>query len=467
VIPGTREVGRERDLLPAPVPEPDRVDRSGEATVRMVGIGGTGVVTVSQILAVAALLDGRHVWGLDQTGLSQKGGPVISDIRVSESPILGSNRVGVGGADVFLGFDLLGAATPQSAVTIREDETVAVVSTSAVPTGQMVVDDSVGFPSPETVAAAVGERAAASSRFFDAQAISLELFDDHMPSNLIVLGAAYQLGALPVGSAALHEAIRLNGGKSEINLAAFEWGRVAVARPQEVEALIAAEEEDEPEVGEDLDSMVAWLARDLADYQDERYAADFRAFVDTVRRREEEVCPGAEEVTRGAARALHKLMAYKDEYEVARLHLDPAERDRIARTFGPDARVSWNLHPPILRALGMDRKIEFGPWFEHGFKALRSARRLRGTKVDPFGRAKVRRVERELIGRYKDDLGSALDLLTERNHEAVAELAGLPQMVRGYEEIKLRNVVAYEGSMEASLARLRAAGPASLVVVGR
>src|SRR3954449_3378268 len=283
IVPGKKA----KKIAPAPpadLPEPSlRVSRH-DFTVRMPGIGGTGVVTVSQILQMAALLDGKHSYGLDQTGLAQKGGPVISDVRISRSPIEGSNKASAGRADLLLGLDLLGAANPKNLVVADPARTVAVVNTAAVPTATMVTDTGVRFPTLKRNLGAIERSTRAGELLhFDAQALSEALFGDHMPTNLLLLGAAYQHGCIPVSADAIEHAIRLNGAAVDKSLAAFAWGRAAVARPELVDELLAPAAAAEP--AETAQEIVAQrgadgeLARrlevradDLLGYQSERYA---------------------------------------------------------------------------------------------------------------------------------------------------------------------------------------------------
>ncbi|HEV2873982.1 MAG TPA: DUF6537 domain-containing protein, partial [Thermoleophilaceae bacterium] len=203
---------------------------------------------------------------------------------------------------------------------------------------------------------------------------------------------------------------------------------------------------------------------ELVAYQDEDYA---RRWAETVRRvhvAEQERTPGHSELTQAAARHLFKLMAYKDEYEVARLHLDAVEQAKMSAEFGEDAKVWFNLHPPMLRSMGLDRKLKLGSWFVPSFRALYRMRRLRGTRLDPFGRAEVRRVERGLIDEYQDMVGRTLAKLTPENHATALELLELPDLIRGYEEIKLRNVVMFRKRAEAIEKRLAAGKPAPEVL---
>jgi indolepyruvate ferredoxin oxidoreductase len=454
---------------PADLPNPQLRVPTDEFVVRMPGIGGTGVVTVSQILQMAALLDGRHAAGLDQTGLAQKGGPVISDIRISSEPIEGSNKASSGGADLLLGLDLLGAAHPRNLTVADPARTVAVVNTALVPTAAMVTGADVRFTAPERHLDAIGRATrAAENLHLDAQSLSEALFGDHMPANLLLIGAAYQHGCLPLSAQAITQAIRLNGAAVEKSLAAFAWGRAAVAQPDAVEQLL-----DPQPVELDLDATSAKLLAgatatgelqrllrvripELIAYQSTAYAREYLDAVMAVLRVErQQAAPGQTAVSEAFARGLYKFMAYKDEYEVARLHLDAAERARLIAQFGEGATVRIMLHPPLLRALGLKRKLKLGPWFLPVLRLLRSARHLRGTPLDVFGRAKVRRVERELITEYRQLVERSLAQLSPATHAQVAAIAELPDIVRGYEDIKLRNVERFRAEakrLEADLA---------------
>ncbi len=484
VVPG-KKAKHETPPLGVELPEPDRLVDTQDFGVRMMGIGGTGVVTVNQVLGMAALIDGLHVSGLDQTGLSQKGGPVISDLRITREPVAAASKAPAGSVDLYLGFDLLGAASAKNLVTADPERTVAVVSTSAVPTGRMVVDIDERFPElagqlDKIDAATRGKH----NLYLDAQRLSERLFGDHMMTNTLALGAAYQRGLLPVSGEALEQAIELNGAAVEKNLAALRWGRAVVAAPDAVEAATRAPETVEA-VRElsDLDEYLVGLAvngdqgelRRLAEvrvpelvaYQDADWARQWAEVVRQVQVAEQERTPGHSELAEAVARQLHKLMSYKDEYEVARLHLDAVERAKLSAEFGEDAKVYFMLHPPLLRAMGLKRKLKLGRWFVPAFRMLYRMRRLRGRRLDPFGRAEVRRAERELIDEYQALVDEALDLLTPQTHATALELLELPDVIRGYEEIKLRNVVLYRKRTEALRKRLRAGKPAPEIVTAR
>nr|WP_082534610.1 indolepyruvate ferredoxin oxidoreductase family protein [Nonomuraea pusilla] len=454
VEPGTR-AARPLPPLPVELAEPARRVTGQETLVRMPGIGGTGVVTVSQILQMAAHLDGLHAAGLEQTGLAQKGGPVVSDLRLSTRPVSGSVKATRGTADVLIGFDLLGAAADANLAVAAPGRTVAVVSTGLVPTAAMVTGRVAAPGSPADALVRIESVTRASDNLYlDAHALSEALFQDHMPANMLLVGAAYQHGCLPVSAGAIERAIRLNGAAVEQNLAAFRWGRAAVLdRKAVLEAADPGRAEPEPDT---LDQVVATRVADLTGYQNAAYAGTYerevrRVAAEAVERAGEEA--GAA-VALAYARGLHKLMAYKDEYEVARLHLDPGERARRDQEFGPDATVSVLLHPPVLRAMGMKRKIRLRRSAGPLFHTLRAARVLRGTALDVFGYAKVRRVERELVTEYRDLMRDALSKLTPDTAATVAELAALPDLVRGYEDIKLARVTEFRDRAAAARARL-------------
>ena len=441
-----------------PVDQPAEATRAFDAdgfALRITGVGGTGVVTIAQILATAAAADGRHVRTLDQTGLAQKGGAVVSDLKIAARPAEYAAKLADGECDLYLGCDSLVATDGANLRVANPERTVAVVSTAEVPTGQMVVDTARHFPGAGQVMSAV-EGSVASARFLDAAGLARELFDDEQYANMILVGVAYQAGALPIGAAAIEHAIRLNGVAAEANIAAFRRGRLSVSGPPS--ALTAAEQ---PAPTLEHTSLAALLARrvpELAAYQDQPYASAYAGFVERVRAREADVTDG-DLLARTVAANLFKLAAYKDEYEVARLSLDPVLTRQITGQFGSGARYAYRLHPPVLRILGMRSKVSLGPWFRPAFHSLVAMRRLRGTPFDPFGRTEVRRVERALVAEYREVIARLADGLTAGNHALAVEIAGLPDMVRGYEEIKLRNVRAYRERMSELTAEFSAVVP--------
>ena len=439
-----------------PLPEPAR-RVPGTASVFMTGIGGTGVVTVNQILGTAALLDGKHVRGLDQTGLSQKGGPVVSHLKIFDRREEVSAKVAAGGADCYLGFDVLVATAPQNLDHARSDKTIAVVSTSQVPTGAMVTKPDVHFPDAGGLLTSINRCTRKDENaFLDAIGLAETLFDDHMAANLIVLGAAYQAGAIPVAAEAIERAIELNGVSVAMNTQAFRAGRLAVADPTWATTLkrrrVGAMETTAPLTAEarglvesvaaagETRRLLEIRVPELVDYQDAAYA---RRYVEVVRRvvdAERRVAPGRTALSEAVARYLFKLMAYKDEYEVERLHLSNDLAAALKEEYPDGVTVQYNLHPPLLRALGWERKIRFGRWFDSVFRALRAMRGVRGGALDVFGWPEVRRVERALIGEYVALIDRALAGLGADSYDRAVKLAALPDLIRGYEDVKLANV---------------------------
>jgi indolepyruvate ferredoxin oxidoreductase len=425
-------------------PEPTTAVRRDEVAIRIAGIGGTGVVTVAQILAQAAGLSGWHVRTLDQTGLSQKAGPVISDIRLGRNPIVGGGRLGRGECDLYLGCDLLVAADDKNLVVADPGRTVGLLSLRPTPTGRMVTDPSAAFPDTADLVAgvnAVTRRDVGGA--LDAQQIAETSCGSDQYANLVMLGAAYQSGALPIQLSSLREAIRLNGVAVEQNLRAFELGRQAFTAPT---TPVPANPHDE------LERILRDRSADLVAYQNAAYAKSYTEIVERVRTAEAMVAPGTSSLAEAVARNLYKLMAYKDEYEVARLSLEPELGARIAEQFGPGARVQWRFHPPVLRTLGMRRKLALGRWATPLLVGLRAGRRLRGTPLDPFGLTEVRRTERRLAREYREVVAELLAHLSADNHSAAVEIASLPDMVRGYEHIKLANVARYATRLRESRA---------------
>ena len=452
--PGSPPDGGHDVPEPGALAEPEAIVDPEDFTVRMPGIGGTGVVTVSQIIGMAATRAGRHVHGLDQTGLSQKAGAVVSDVRVSGRPLEGSNQL-ARAADLYLGFDQVVALLPGNLETVEPGRTVAVVSTSPVPTAEMVTRTDRALPPKEHVESVLSSLVGPERTFLvDSVSVAERLLGSSVFANVLLLGVAFQAGALPLPVDSIEQAITLNGVAVQKNLAAFRWGRAWVADRERVLALVERGHDGAPAAGScrpspalpdpirqvpALNQVVELRARDLADYQSASYARHYVDVVELAARAEDRAAPGSHEFSTSVAKSLHKLMAYKDEYEVARLHL--GSLPEAARQ--PGVRVSWHLEPPILKAMGLDRKIEVGPWFRYAFLMLRAARSLRGTVLDPFGRTEVRRTERRLAAEYETDIRRVATIINAENHGVAVALARLPDAVRGYEEVKVRNVAEY------------------------
>jgi indolepyruvate ferredoxin oxidoreductase len=472
----TGDVQGPEPALPEPaLAEPERLFSPDGFTMRITGVGGTGVVTIAQILGIAFAADGRQVRSLDQTGLAQKGGAVVSDLVVSTGPAERAAKLGYGECDLYLGCDSLVATDGTQLRAASKDRTVAVVSTTEVPTGQMIADVSQSFPALGRVTAAI-EAQVRSARFLDAAALATDLFGDEQYANMILVGAAYQAGALPVSAEAIEHAIRLNAVAVDTNLAAFYAGRTlheakasaaspaSVASPGSLTltAPRASGEADAAPVEQTLADVLALRGRELTAFQDQACADEYASFVERVRAREAAVT-GGDALARTVAEYLYKLTAYKDEYEVARLSLDPALDERVRAQFGDGARYQYRLHPPVLRALGLKHKVSLGPWFRPAFATLVAMRRLRGTALDPFGYTEVRRTERALVTEYREVIDQLLAGLTSGNHDLALQIAALPDLIRGYEHIKLATVRTYHEKLAELRAEFTAATSPTLV----
>jgi indolepyruvate ferredoxin oxidoreductase len=377
-----------------------------------------------------------------------------------------SNKISAGEADCYLGFDVLVATSPVNLDHARPDKTIAVVSTSQVPTGAMVTSTEVHFPESNTLLQSIARFTRKDENVYvDALGLAETLFDDHMAANMIVLGAAYQAGAIPVSAAAIEKAIALNGVAVAMNTHAFRAGRLLVVDPAwvrtvkkervgavEVTPVLTAETQvlvDAVGATGEVRRLLEIRVPELVAYQNLTYAREYAEFVKRVLKAERAVMPGETRLTEGVARHLFKLMAYKDEYEVARLHLSTDVAASLAQEFPGGVTVHYNLHPPFLRALGMKGKIKLGKGFDSVFRLLTRLKGLRGTALDAFGYAHVRRVERELIGEYRGLIEKALANLTAETYDRAVKLANLPDVIRGYEEIKLHNVERFRSQVRA------------------
>ena len=421
--PGTGLKRRPLPQLPeTAVPEPRARNSAGAGyAILLPGIGGTGVVTINALLATAAWIEGLSVLTLDQTGLAQKGGAVVSSIIISDKPIEASAKVGWGNADLLLGFDLLGAASSENLKRAHPGRTVAVINTAEIPTSD-VVRGLARLAGPERAIDVINSYTRPGRNIFvDASRIAEGLFASHMAVNIFLLGVAYQGALIPISAKAIEEAIRLNHVEAARNLQAFLWGRKYYEDAQSVESVIEPAAPQRATVDRHAE---------LERYQDRKYADAYRAFV-------AEVEAGRPELAETVARYLYKLMAYKDEYEVARLLTKPEIERDIRGMWEQVESVGYNLHPPLLRAFGLRKKLKLGGWFRTPLRMLAALKSLRGTPLDPFGYAEVRREERALAGWYRDLVRQCIGL---EDLTLARELAALPDEIRGYENIKLESI---------------------------
>ncbi|HRM68440.1 MAG TPA: indolepyruvate ferredoxin oxidoreductase family protein [Thauera phenylacetica] len=461
--------------LPAPV---NKVDDSLGFGIHVMGIGGTGSVTVVATLARAARLEGKHVIGLDQTGLAQKGGAVISDIKITHAPFKGSNKISDGRADLYLGFDILNATDPKNLDKCNPERTIAVVSTTQTPTGQMVTNRKALFPATSGLTGGIDRVTRKEHNvFLDGEALAAGLFGDAMATNNFMVGVAFQAGTIPLAAESIEEAIRLSGVAVDMSLAAFRWGRMAVVDRAFVEAEVARQKPggqvvvlnkapqlspaaraivDSIGASGEVKRLVEVRVPELIAFQDEAYAKRYAEVVKRVVAGEQKAASSSR-LAEAAARYLYKLMAYKDEFEVARLHTDPAFLAELDAQFPNGYSVKYNLAPPLLSkpdpVTGHPQKKQFGEWMFKAFKRLAGLKRFRGSSLDVFGKTEERRTERQLIEEYIQLLDQILARLSPVNHAAAVALASVPDEIRGFGHVKEKNLAA---ARELQAARLKA-----------
>ncbi|MGW0704442.1 indolepyruvate ferredoxin oxidoreductase family protein [Streptomyces sp. NPDC002643] len=446
------------------VPDPPEVDdpaaprRAGTHNVFLAGIGGTGIVTVNQVLATAATLAGREVQTLDQTGLSQKAGPVTGHLRYSTGRLEPSNRLSPSAADCILAFDLLTAAEARNLAYADPSSTVAIVSTSQTPTGDMVYDPAVSYPKTRELLDRLGP-AVAEIHTVDALAAAQALFGNTAVANFLLVGAAFQSGAIQIPAHAIEEAIRINGVAVTANITAFRWGRAAVAAPDAFAAAtavpvpVSAEPVESPLLAQtslagEVRELVRRRSSDLVRFQNQATADSYIRLVQQVWDAERSVTERTD-LSEAVARYLFKLTAYKDEYEVARLLTTPGYAQAATAEVPGSGKVTFQIHPPVLRMLGRKKKIGLGPRTHWMLGALAHLKGLRGTPMDPFGYTAVRRTERALVAHYRHTVRDLTASLSADTYERAVRIAGLPDMVRGFEDVKLANVAKYRAALAA------------------
>jgi len=422
------------------------------------GVGGTGVVTVGALVSMAAHLDGLASSQLDFMGFAQKGGAVLTHIRWATRPqLLNQVRIDTQQADLVLACDLVVAASADALQTVRHGRTRIIASSHRNPTDKFVRDPDANLHADALVAKLDFAAGAEAVETIDSYDLALRLLGDSIGANLLLLGYAWQRGRVPVSLAALERAIALNAVAVDMNRMAFHLGRLAAEEPHTVLQLA---EEPAP-APMDLDALVAHRCAHLTGYQDAAYAARYKALVDKVRQRERALAGEAAPLplTGAVARAYAKLLAYKDEYEVARLYTDGRFRRALAETFEGELRLTFHMAPPLLakpRDGAPPQKLRYGPWLLTAMKWLARGRRLRGTRLDPFGQTAERRMERALAARYAQMMEALLAELTPATLDAAIALATLPEGIRGFGHVKLaslREVLARETALMSAFAQ--------------
>ena len=462
-------VAADHDLPPLPDPKVSAIAQTYNIIVT--GVGGTGIVTVGGILGMAAHLEGKGVGVLDMAGLAQKGGAVFSYIRFAEKPEdIHAIRVAAGRADLVLGGDIVVAGTRKVLAAVKSGRTRMVVNTSEFLPGEFTRNADFSLPGERLKRTILADAGRDNTHFIDATRIATALFGQALGANMFLVGYAYQLGAVPLSTAAIEKAIELNGEAVTMNKAAFHWGRRAALDRTQVEAMAkpaSAMTSDARHLSESFDETVERRVKFLTAYQNVRYAARYRALVEKAKEAEAARTPGESGLAEAVARYLFKLMAYKDEYEVARLYTDGSFLKKVAGEFGGDnLRFEFHLAPPLLarrdKTTGLPRKMSFGPWLMSAFGLLAKLKFLRGTPFDPFGRSFERRTERRLIDDYVSMLELVLAGLTPENHHLAVGLAAIPEKIRGFGHVKERHLVAAKADEAALLEQFRAGSPALL-----
>ena len=426
--------------------------------ILITGVGGTGVVTIGALLGMAAHLEDKGVTVLDQTGLAQKGGAVTSHVRIASEPDdIHAVRIAAGSADLVLGCDNVVAGEQTSLAKMRNG-TRAVVNTNQSMPGSFTRDTDIQFPEDDiesAIADAVGRE---NVDFVNATRIATKLMGDSIASNLFMLGYAWQSGLIPLSLDAINRAIELNGVAIQANKKAFAWGRMAKAMPHVVDGLVDEKSDNVAALPKTLDETIAHRTQWLTDYQNASYAEPYTALVSEVREAERKAGLG-EDLTAAVARYYAKLLAYKDEYEVARLYTKTAFSEKLANTFAGDYKLKFHLAPPLFAkkdpVTGHLRKKEYGRWMMTAFRLLARFKFLRGTAFDPFGRSQERKMERQLAREYAEHIRELLPNLSSANHALMVELAKIPEHIRGFGHVKEEHVEKALARREALLKQLR------------
>ncbi len=429
------------------LPEPELPEINGTHNFVITGVGGTGVVTIGAIMAQAAHLDGKGAGMMEMAGLAQKGGAVHIHLRVAEKPDdINAVRVAVGEADAIIGGDLVVSAGSTTLGLMKQGRTRAVVNSHEIITGEFTRNPNFQVPNDRLRLALEARLGEDGVRFLDVTVLARKLLGDSIYSNMMILGAAWQQGLVPLTREAILRAIELNGAGVEGNKQAFDIGRWAILHPQEAEEIVRETVVDKPRT---LEERIALRADHLRAYQNDALARKYLSLVDRAGDLREQV-----------AEAYHKLLACKDEYEVARLHVETT-RKFVESELEGDIRLSFHLAPPLLSKTGPDgrpKKREFGPWILPVFRVLARLKGLRGTPLDIFGLSAERREERRLIAQYEQDMQEILAGLTPDKLKLARELAALPLEIKGFGPVKMASIEAFEKKRARLLEKFRAGG---------
>ena len=446
-----------------PLPLPSLPATTQPYNILITGIGGTGVVTVGQILAMAAHIEGKGAIVLDMSGLAQKGGPVMSHVRLADQQAdLHATRVGTGSADLVIGCDLIVTASRDALSRMGEGRTFAAINSTGSSTAAFVKNPDWQFPGASSQAEIVKACGDARASFVDAGRIATALMGDSIATNMFMLGYAWQQGRVPLTEASIMQAIALNGVSVPFNQAAFTWGRSAAHDLASLVNMTTPAKVIEFKRCQTLDDVVQRRVELLTAYQDAGYARQYQQFVDQVRAAEATLGKGTR-LTDAVARYYYKLMAYKDEYEVARLYTDGAFKEKIAAMFEGDVTLKFHLAPPLFAKHDKEGhllKQEFGPWMMTAFGLMAKLKGLRGGPLDMFGYSAERRMERALVKQYRRSVGVLLSSLTAGNLAQAVAIASIPEDIRGYGHVKERHLHAAKAKEAALIAAFDKPAPA-------
>ncbi|SJZ89985.1 indolepyruvate ferredoxin oxidoreductase [Enhydrobacter aerosaccus] len=470
---GTPAKARQRPQLKAvqddpfaALPMPTMRPLSEAYGILVTGIGGTGVITVGALIGMAAHLEGKGCTVLDFTGLAQKNGAVMSHVRLAPKPEdLHAVRIAAGGANLVLGCDMVVAASPAALSRIEPGVTKAVINGYMQPVAAFVLNGDMDLGADSMMKAIRDAAGDEATSFVDGTGLATALLGDSIATNLFMLGYAWQKGLVPLSLEALMRAIELNGVAIETSKRTFAWGRLAAHNLGAVQAAAKPTLRVEKPVARTLAEIVAKRVELLTAYQNKAYAERYRAFVEKVAKVEKDKAKGRSGLAEAVAKSLYKLMAYKDEYEVARLYTDGEFLKKLRAQFEGDYRLSFHLAPPLFAerdASGQLKKREYGPWMLSAFRLLASLKGLRGTRFDLFGGTEERRMERRLIEEYEATIDSVLATLDQNNHALAVQIAQVPESMRGFGHVKEKNVKAAKTREASLLAAYRAPATAQM-----
>ena len=444
------------------LPEPELPTLTKPWNTLIAGVGGTGVLTVSSVLSMAAHIEGKAVATLNQTGLAQKFGAVSAHLRVAKKQDdIFAVRIPAGDADLLIGCDLIVSAMDETLAKLNVDRSHAVLNTAIAPTAEFVSDPDTVFHTEAMQQSICAELAADKVNLLDATAIASELFGDPIATNFFMVGFAYQKGLLPISAEAIHQALALNGVQAEFNQQAFLWGRRTAFDQAAVERISGVEQRRFRPL-ETLDDIVAYRYDDLVEYQNQAYADQYLAKVTQVKNAERRASPGSKPIlTIAVAKTLHRVMAYKDEYEVARLFVDGRFEDCIKEQFEGAFRLDFYMALPFLSQRDPDsghrKKVRIGGYLRHLLKIIAPLKILRGTKLDIFGYSPERQLERSLVEELEQTLGILLQGLRRGNIQEAADIVNLALSVRGYGHVKAANYQRYQLQLKQQIAQFNAA----------